>query len=182
MKIDNIINKAVPTINNNSISDSEGLSKAYNAPNSIHIEGNEMYIAGTHNMRDVWDDVSKIPFWGDVRNSERYQQAEEALRENPQVDTVIAHSLGSSVGAELNKQHNNQFKTKFYGSPFLDFSFAPSKDPNNIRYRHPGDIISMWDTGAINEESNTINNLVNPHYFPDFLMMKIIKISFNYNV
>jgi hypothetical protein len=55
-------------------------------------------------------DVSKIPFWGDVTNSEGYQQAEAALRDNPQVDTVIGHSLGGSVALELNKQNNNQLK------------------------------------------------------------------------
>jgi pimeloyl-ACP methyl ester carboxylesterase len=38
---------------------------------------------------------------GNVRNSERYQQAEAALKDNPQVDTVIGHSLGGSVALEL---------------------------------------------------------------------------------
>ena len=44
MKINNIISKVHNDINNNAnkISDSEGLSKAYNSPNSIHIEGNKM--------------------------------------------------------------------------------------------------------------------------------------------
>ena len=60
MKINNIIKQALP--NNTRISDSEGLSKAYNAPTSIFIDGNRMYISGTHTARDVWDDVSKIPF------------------------------------------------------------------------------------------------------------------------
>ena len=167
MKINNIINKAIPE--NNKIYDNEGLSRAYDSPNSVFIDGNKMYIAGTHNLRDVWDDISKIPFWGDVRNSERYQQAEAALKDNPQVDTVITHSLGSSVGAELNKQNNDKFNTRFYGSPFIDLSF--SRDSKNKRYRHPGDIISMFDTGAINEEQTTNYELINPHAFsgyPDY--------------
>ena len=166
MKIDNIINKAIP---NNRISDSEGLSKAYDSPNSIYVDDNRMYIAGTHNFRDAWDDLSKIPFWGDVRNSERYQQAETSLKDNPQVDTVIGHSLGSSVGQELNKQNDNKFNSRFYGSPFIDFSF--SRDPKNQRYRHPGDFISMFDTGALNEEESTNYELINPHTFsgyPDY--------------
>ena len=118
MKINNTIKQAIPDKPNNSrMSDSEGLSKALNAPNSVFIDGNRMYIAGTHNLRDVWDDVSKIPFWGDLRNSERYQQAEAALKDNPQVNTVIGHSLGGSVALEINKQNNNQFKTRTYGAP-----------------------------------------------------------------
>ena len=140
MKINKIINEAIPNKPANSgISDSEGLSKAYDSPNSIFIDGNKMYISGTHNLRDVWDDITKVPFWGDVKNSERYQQATDALKDNPQVDTIISHSIGSSVAAEINKQNNNQYKTIMYGSPFIDFSFNPSKDPNNIRFRHPGD-------------------------------------------
>ena len=167
MKVDNIIKQAIPDKpNTNRISDAEGLSRAYNAPNSIYIDNNRMYIAGTHNLRDVWDDATKIPFWGDVRNSERYQQAEAALKDNPQVTEVIAHSLGSSVGQELNKQSNNKFNTRFYDSPFIDFSF--SRDSKNQRFRHPGDIISMFDTGAVNEEANTNYGLINPHTYDEY--------------
>ena len=85
------------------------------------------------------------------------------------MDTVIGHSLGSSVGQELNKENNNKFNTRFYGSPFIDFSF--SRDPKNQRYRHPGDFISMFDTGAVNEEETTNYELINPHTFtgyPDY--------------
>ena len=105
-----------------------------------------MYIAGTHTYRDVWD-WGRIPL-GDVKNSERYQQATEALNNNPQVTEVIGHSLGSNVAADLNKQNNNQFNARFYGSPFIDFSF--SQDPKNQRYRHQGDWLSVFDTGAVN--------------------------------
>ena len=66
MKINDIITKAHNDINNNSkITDSEGLSRAYNSPDSIYVDGNRMYISGTHNFRDVFDDITKIPFWGD---------------------------------------------------------------------------------------------------------------------
>ena len=165
MKIDNIIKQAIPDkLSNSNISDSEGLSRAYNAPNSVYIDGNRLFIAGTHTPRDVWD-WGKIPL-GDVVNSERYQQAAEALRNNPQVDTLITHSLGSSVGAELNKQYDNKFNTRYYGSPFVDFSF--SRDPKNQRYRHPGDIVSMFDTGAVNEDSKTHYQFMNPHSYEGF--------------
>ena len=167
MKINSIINKVHDDINNHSkVSINDGFTKAYNAPNSIFIDGNKMYIAGTHNMRDVYDDITKIPFWGDVKNSERYQQAETSLRDNPQVDTVFGHSLGGSVAIELNKNNNNKFKTATYGAPVLDFSF--NRDPNNMRFRHPGDRISMFDTGAVNEDNTTNYNLINPHSFDGY--------------
>lgn len=164
-KVESVINENKAALNNK-LTDSQGLSKAYEASNKVFVDGNKMYIAGTANLRDVWDDVSKIPFWGDLRNAERYQQAEAALKDNPQVDTVIGHSLGSMVGLELNKQSNNRFKTITYGAPVLDFSF--NRDPNNLRYRHPGDVISMWDTGAVNEPSDTMNNLINPHSYSGY--------------
>ena len=60
-------------------SDAEGLRKVYNSPNSVFFDNSRMSIAGTHHLRDMWDDVTKVPFWGDVRNSERYQQADTAF-------------------------------------------------------------------------------------------------------
>ena len=48
----------------------------------FHIHGNTMYIAGTNTLRDVYDDVTKIPVWGDLRNSSRYQAARYALMQN----------------------------------------------------------------------------------------------------
>ena len=87
--------------------DSEGLSKAYDQGDA-HVIGQTLYIAGSHTARDWWDDVTKIPAWGDVRNSERYQRALEVLKQNPQVNRVIGHSLGGAVALEL----ENKFQTK----------------------------------------------------------------------
>jgi hypothetical protein len=169
MKLNKIISKAKDDNNhhNNKMSDSEGLSKAYNSPNSIYVDGNRMYISGTHTPKDVYD-WKLIPL-GLVKYSERYGQAEAALKDNPQITEVIGHSLGSSVAAELNKQYDNKFNARYYGSPFVDFSF--SRDPKNQRYRHPGDIVSMFDTGAVNEDEATNYQLINPHSyegFPDY--------------
>ena len=61
MKTNNIINKANAEINhhNNKVSINDGFTKSDNSPNSIFIDGNRMYISGTHNLRDVYDDVTK---------------------------------------------------------------------------------------------------------------------------
>ena len=56
-----------------------------------------MYIAGSHTAKDWYDDVTKVPDWGDLRQSTRYQAVEKALKENPQVNRVIGHSLGGSA-------------------------------------------------------------------------------------
>ena len=51
---------------------------------------------------DVWDDVSKTQFWGDLTNSTRYKEAEAALKANPSIKRVVGHSLGGSVVKKTN--------------------------------------------------------------------------------
>ena len=39
-----------------------------------------MYVAGSHTDQDWYDDFTKVPNWGDLRDSVRYQEAEKALK------------------------------------------------------------------------------------------------------
>ena len=151
--VDEISKTKIPTI-----SDAEGLRKAYEQPNKIYINNNKMYIAGTSNLQDVWDDF-KIPFHLTSR-SKRYEDAEKMLKENPQVDNIIGHSLGSAVALELNKNNNNKYDTTTYGSPTFQLDNKKGK-----RYRHPLDPISIFDRGAINVPLN-IDDLLNPFSTP----------------
>ena len=128
----------------NKISEAEGLEKAY-AHGDYFIHGKTMYIAGSHTAKDWYDDVTKVPDWGDLRQSTRYQAAEKALKENPQVTHVVGHSLGGSVALQLEKDYSNQIKTsRTYGAPVLD----AWKGGNNERYRHYGDPVSILDRSA----------------------------------
>ena len=157
------ISKVIDTISSTktpTISDAEGLKKAYELPNKVYVDNNtnKMYIAGTSSLQDVWDDL-KIPFHL-TSNSVRYEQAEQALKDNPNIKTVVGHSLGSAVGLELEKNHPGKFKTVSYGSPMLQFG-----NEKGERYRHPGDIISMFDKGAINVPGlNWLNPLESHSY------------------
>ena len=133
-----------------------GLTKAYAADNATHVEGDTMYIAGTRNMRDWYDNFTKLPF-GLTKHAHRYKQAEEVLKENPQVKNIVGHSLASSVSVELTKQHpekNLELKA-LYASPFIDFG---SKTHDN-RYRHSGDVISMFDRGSKTVDIGLVNPL-----------------------
>ena len=136
--IDNISRTKIPEL-----SDEEGLSKAYDQPNKIYINNHKMYIAGTSNWQDVWDDL-KIPFHL-TRYSQRYEDAEKLLNEHPEVDSLISHSLGSAVALKLNKNYPNKYDTTTYGSPTVDFS-----DKKGKRFRHPLDPISALDFGTYN--------------------------------
>ncbi len=43
------------------ITDKDGLHESYNRPSGLYIHGNTLYIAGTKDTQDVFDDL-KIPF------------------------------------------------------------------------------------------------------------------------
>ena len=134
-----------PKFGINKITDAEGLKRAYKH-GDYHIHGNTMYIAGSHTLRDWYDDFTKIPVFGDLRNSERYQKAHEALMNNPQVKTVVGHSLGGSVALELEKNYNHITNSRTYGAPVFDLM---GKESNNVsRYRNWGDIFSIADRSA----------------------------------
>ena len=80
------------------IPDEWGLIEAYNDEESVVHHGDTLYIAGTHSLRDVADDLL-IPLHL-VRNSQRYQQALAALqRANGRVKYLSGHSLGGAVAA-----------------------------------------------------------------------------------
>ena len=122
-----------------------GLGKAYASDNSTHIDGENLFIAGTKTARDVFSDWIKIPL-GLTRYSTRYKEAEEVSKANPQVKNLIGHSLGSAVSDELLKAHpdkNLEIKA-IYGSPFVDFT---GKQSDN-RYRHKFDPVSILDRKA----------------------------------
>ena len=132
----------------NTITDAEGLEKAYSLGDYL-IHGKTMYIAGSHTEKDWYDDVTKVPDWGDLRQSTRYQAVEKALKENPQVNRVIGHSLGGSVALQLEKDYPNQIKfSRTYGAPVLDAWDDYWKGNNPERYRHYGDPFSILDRSS----------------------------------
>ena len=121
-----------------------GLQKAYNTNKGIHIDNDTMFIAGTRDFRDVYDDVTKIPLWGDLKNSKRYRDVEEEIKANPNVKKLIGHSLSGSVALEFEK-NNPGYETTTYGAPV----FQLSSNAGN-RFRHRNDPISAFDFGAKN--------------------------------
>ena len=60
-----------PFLKYDQITDSEGLQRAYKQ-GDYYVHGRTMFIAGSHTARDWFDDFTKAPAWGDVRDSERY--------------------------------------------------------------------------------------------------------------
>ena len=118
------------------------LNKTYNSASKLHVEGDTLYIAGTSNKQDVYDDLTKVPFYGDVRESKRYKDVIETVKKNPNFQKITGHSLGGSVALEVEKSIPNTYETTTYGAPV----FGGFK--GGSRYRHYGGPISAFDFGA----------------------------------
>ena len=104
-----------------SISNQEGLDRAYKEKNYVFKNGNTLYIAGTQTKRDIYDDITKVPF-NRVDKSQRYLDAsqiiENSILENKPISNIIAHSLGGSVGLKLvDNYKEHPMTTTVYGAP-----------------------------------------------------------------
>ena len=129
--------------------DEQGLVNAYNDMTStgVYYDPNTRteYVKGSVTKRDWLDDFTKVPFWGDTRDSERYQQAESAYNDlqasGHPVDRVVGHSLGGSVALQLQKDKHIP-KSRTFGAPVVDLAGSGE------RYRHPLDPVSVLDRGA----------------------------------
>ena len=134
------------------ITDAEGLDRARDQEKRIYVHGNTMYLSGTAwrnkktgmpSLQDPWDDL-KIPIYK-TRYAQRYKDAEEFMKQNPNIDRIVGHSLGGVVGLELGDKH--KIETRTYMAPVVDTGlFNRGIQPE--RYRNDNDPISMFDRGA----------------------------------
>ena len=97
------VNRPKPVLKYNQITDAEGIAKA-NKHGDYYVHGRTMFIAGSHTVRDWFDDITKVPVWGDLKDSERYQKTVAEFKNRNEIDTVVGHSLGGSVSLELQKK------------------------------------------------------------------------------
>eukprot|EP00969_Alexandrium_andersonii_P185788 8209222-Alexandrium_andersonii.AAC.1 len=79
-----------------------------------------------------------------TRNAQRYKDAEEPIKQNPNIDRVVGHALGGSVALELAK--HRAVETRTYSTPIVGTGpFNNGIQPE--RYRNHNDPISI-DRGA----------------------------------
>lgn len=158
------------------ITDAEGLRRAYNNPNRLYKHGEKLYIAGTTWTDDKMD-VSKPPWYTTVlkdmfpgkipdnfslndaiddlkipefktRDIQRYKDANNFLKQNPDVKQLIGHSMGGSVALQLNKDYNNKFETRTYSAPVFDITPNHDNESDNERFRTFGDPVAFFVNGA----------------------------------
>ena len=123
------------------IEDRVGLERAYAAEVGLYDVGDTLFIAGTRDLHDWYDDM-KIPFQA-TNKAWRAREASMVLDKNPKLTRVVGHSLGGAVALDLQKR-NPTLQSVTYGAPVLDINpFV-----HNERYRHMGDPVSAFDWGA----------------------------------
>ena len=110
-----------------------------------------MFIAGASNLQDASGDLQIQLHL--TRFSQIYQDADNLLKTNPLVKHLVSHSLGGSVGLELEKLHPEMtLDNTTYGAPVLHLVCQKYR-----RCRHPMDPISMMGDGALTLGDGSFN-------------------------
>ena len=152
-----LMNKGLKSNYTGNILDKVGLQKAYNRKDGLYQNNDVLYVAGTKSLGDVWDDI-KLPFDAGAKNSTRYQDLKNYLKDHPEVKSLVGHSLGGATVLQENKDNPNKYNIVTYGSP--GFNPFGGKDPENVKiFRNAGDPISMFDGKAGDMRGNKFNNL-----------------------
>ena len=152
------------------LTDTKGLRLAYESPDRMYRNGSILYIAGTKDPIDFYDDL-KLPFY-QTRNTKRYKDVDKFIKDDAieidgkkhyGVTDIISHSLGSAVGQQINNDYGNIFRSRSYGSPFVSGQ-RPEDTGTNLRIRKSGDPVSMFDNATINLNRSSLNPLDNHSY------------------
>ena len=152
------------------LTDTQGLRLAYESPNRMYRNGSQLYIAGTKDPIDFYDDL-KLPLY-QTRNTKRYKDVNKFIEDDAiEIDgkkhygitDIISHSLGSAVGQQINNDYGNIFRSRSYGSPFVSGQ-RPEDTGTNLRIRKAGDPVSAFDRGSITLNKGTLDPLQNHSY------------------
>ena len=149
--------------------DTYGLKRAYEDPDGIYRDGETLYIAGTKTFSDAIDDL-KLPLY-QTRNTKRYKDVDKFIKDyaididskkNYGMKNIVSHSLGASVGQQINEDYGNIFP-RSYGAAFVSRQ-RPEDTGQNLRIRGSNDVVSIFDHGAITIPKGSFNPLDNRSY------------------
>ena len=152
------------------LTDTQGLTRAYENKDGIYQNGSILYIAGTKDPIDFYDDL-KLPFY-QTRHTQCYKDVDKFIKENAfkidgkkhyGITDVISHSLGSAVGQQIDNDYGNIFRSRSYGSPFVS-SQRPEDTGTNLRIRGSKDVVSMFDEGSRTIPKGSLTPLYNHSY------------------
>ena len=142
--------------NKNKIEDRQGLNNTYRSPSGIYRTGNTLYISGTGGKDGDWEkdwtNNFSILFFRNTQNTQKYKDAMEALKKNPDVNRLVSYSLGSAVVNKIHEEQPNKFASTTYATPAIKPRRKGKQNPRKLDFRNPNDVISMFDGYA--ETSN----------------------------
>ena len=149
------------------LTDTQGLRLAYESPDRIYRNGSQLYIAGTKDPIDFYDDL-RLPFY-QTRNTKRYKDVDSFFKDDAiEIDDkkhygitgIISHSLGSAVGQQINNDYGSILRSTSYGSRFVSGQ-KPEDTGTNLRIRKAGDPVSMFDEGSLTLNRGFLNPFQN---------------------
>ena len=154
--------------NKNKIEDRFGLTNAYRSPSGIYRTGNTLYISGTGGKdgdftKDWIDNFTKLPF-RNAHNTQKYKDAMEALKKNPDVTRLVGHSLASAVINKINEEQPNRFSSTTYATPAVKPRRKGKQNPRRLDYRNPNDVVSILDGYAETSDFKSTNPLISHTY------------------
>ena len=157
--------------NKNKIEDRQGLTNAYRSPSGIYRTGNTLYISGTGGKdgdftKDWIDNFTKLPF-RNAQNTQKYKDAMEALKKNPDVTRLVGHSLASAVINKINEEQPNRFSSTTYATPAVKPRRKGKQNPRRLDLRNPNDIVSVLDGYAETSDFKSINPVI-AHTYKNF--------------
>jgi len=155
------------------VSDEAGLAEAYSSTSGFSKSGHTLYVAGTrwnHGLgtlvSDVIDDV-RLPFTNKIlgtRSTNRYAETLLQLKANPDIDRLVGHSLGAQAARQAATDLGID-DWQAYAMP--SFNFNQDSDPR--RHRHYGDPVSMFDSAAAVNFSDSFN----PHSYGGYTDLSV---------
>lgn len=123
-----------------------------------------MFIAGTNPrtinsyLKDVMTDIT-IPL-NMLSHTPRYNYAEYMLDQNPQITSVVGHSLGGAI-TQILVERKKKIIGRIYGAPIM-------RSHERVRsFRHVGDPVSI-NAQPISENYLHFGNPHSYRGFPDF--------------
>jgi hypothetical protein len=143
------------------VSDIDNMALAYSSIDKLHVDHstNTLFIAGTSRGQDVVDDLM-LPFTalgGGVRHTTKHAEAMRVMDAQAlagdRIQRVVGHSLGGSVALAISE--DSGIPHEVWGMP----GWRSEPDPN--AHRQAGDLISVFDRGAVTHAPVTLN----PHSY-----------------
>lgn len=101
------VDDSFPELDKTHMSDEEGLNRAYANSNRYYQHRNKLFIAGNIDPIDFYDDL-KLPLENTLKLTKRGRDVEAYYKNHmAEIDTIIGHSEGGSVGLELEDKYRH---------------------------------------------------------------------------